>query len=82
MSQSTKTKTQQQNLVNQNKNINLPKLDRIIIKNNGNYKSPNYYQQPYQEKKQSSIDNILKIEGKNNMKPYDQKKPIEKDLKA
>ena len=42
MNQSTKTKSQQVSLMSGNKNINLPKLDRIIIKNNPSYKNPIY----------------------------------------
>lgn len=82
MNQSTKTKSQQVSLLNGNKNINLPKLDRIIIKNNPSYKSP-IYQQPRVEKKPTSIGDILKIEGKNNIK-YNEpnNKGLEKDLKA
>lgn len=50
MNQSTKTKSQQPSLLNQNRNINLPKLDRIIIKNNGNYKNGIYHQPNYQDR--------------------------------
>ena len=87
MNQSTKAKSQQPSLLNQNRNINLPKLDRIIIKNNGNnYKNGGIYHQPsYQERgerKQTNIDSILKIEGKNNMKYSESKNGLDRDVKA
>ena len=67
------------------KNINLPKLDKIIGRNNGissNYKAP---ERSY-EKKHIDIDvaNILKIQGKNSSQKYDvePKRVLERDLKA
>lgn len=78
---------------NPSKNINLPKLDKIIVRNiGGNYKSPNIYQAQGYEKKQVDIDvsNILKIEGRGNQRndysnhhKYDEpKKVLDRDLKA
>jgi hypothetical protein len=47
------------------KNLNLPKLDKIIVRNNpGNYKSPvGIYNEKGYEKKSSEIDvsSLLKI---------------------
>lgn len=95
LSQSTKTKPQQHpQLLHQNRNINLPKLDRIIVRNNaGNYKSPGMYHQPSyherveKERKGMNLDvgNLLKIEGKGSNPRYEYhepKKVVEKDLKA
>jgi len=67
------------------KNINLPKLDRIIVKNNGGYKSPILHQA---DKKSVDVSNVLKIEGRGNHAirydyEYEQsKKNMEKDIKA
>lgn len=71
------------------KNINLPKLDKIIVKNSpSNYKIALQQEKNY-DRKQSQIDvsNLLKIEGKNNQKydinKYDEpKKVLDRDLKA
>lgn len=67
------------------KNINLPKLDKIIVRNG----VANYKNLPGYEKKQPEIDvsNLLKIEGKNSQKydynKYDEsKKVLDRDLKA
>lgn len=65
LNQSAKTKNPSQpSSIHQNRMINLPKLDRIIIKNNGNYKNPNgVYHHPnyHNEKKQIDVSNLLKI---------------------
>ncbi len=52
------------------KNINLPKLDRIIVKNSSPYKGSNHHnpvlhQQP-SEKGSIDVSNMLKIEGRSN----------------
>ena len=55
---------------NPSKNINLPKLDKIIVRNNpANYRSPPIYDKNF-DKKQIDIDvsSLLKIEGKSNQK--------------
>lgn len=82
MNQSTKTKSQQVSLMSGNKNINLPKLDRIIIKNNPSYKNPIYQPPTRIEKKPTNINDILKIEGKNGIKYNQPNRGIEKDIKA
>jgi serine/threonine protein kinase len=55
---------------NGSKNINLPKLDKIIIRNNiSNYRNPvQHYQERNEYRKAVNIDvsNLLKIEGRNN----------------
>jgi hypothetical protein len=70
------------------KNINLPKLDKIIGRNNNN--QVNNYKVPERNYDKKSIDidvaNILKIEGKNSShNKYDPEQPkrvLERDLKA
>ena len=52
------------------KNINLPKLDRMIVKNSSPYKGNNHrnhvlHQQP-SEKGSIDVSNMLKIEGRSN----------------
>ena len=87
LSQSTKAKNPREPTLGMHpsKNINLPKLDKIIVRNGvANYKNiPGY------EKKQAEIDvsSLLKIEGKNSQKydynKYDEsKKVLDRDLKA
>ena len=79
----------------QMKNINLPALDRIIVKNSSPYKGGSIVRQPT-EKKSIDVSNILKIEGKSNnytnqpsnhhmRYDYDyelSKKAAERDIKA
>lgn len=52
------------------KNINLPKLDRIIVKNSSPYKGSNHHNNVlhHQASEKASIDvtNMLKIEGRSN----------------
>ena len=52
------------------KNINLPKLDRIIVKNSSPYKGSNHHHHGlhHQPSDKSNIDvsNMLKIEGRSN----------------
>lgn len=72
------------------KNVNLPKLDKIIVRNNPqNYKNLGQLHERSYDKKQAQIDvsSLLKIEGKNNQKydynKYDEpKKVLDRDLKA
>ena len=47
------------------RNINLPKLDRIIVKNSQN-KNPVVYHQSNDEKRSRDASNMLKIEGRSN----------------
>lgn len=69
---------------------NLPKLDRVIIKNNNNHRSPTgiYQSISQNERKRIDVASMLKIEGKSNNSPkyeysYDNpKKTLERDLKA
>ena len=71
------------------RNVNLPRLDRIIGRNSGNHKGVIHN---YHERERSNIDrrpvnidmgNLLKIEGKNNNPKYEEpKKAIDRDLKA
>ena len=67
MSQSTKDKNPV-SLANypQPKNINLPKLDRIILKNaaNKNVEEPRKHEVQITKPHQVDISNMLKIEGK------------------
>lgn len=76
LSQSTKSKNPNLPVsMHPAKNINLPKIDKIIARNNGSYKSPaGIYHQPnyHNERKQANIDvsNLLKIEGKNSNPKY------------
>ena len=73
MSQSTKTKTEKPSLIGMNKNINLPKLDRIV-RNSGSYKpSINNYEKSEKKYVTPDVGNILKIEGKNSNPRYDYK---------
>ena len=93
MSQSSKTKTEKTTIISQTKNINLPKLDRIIGKNNGGYRNVNP-SHDYHEKEKKNINadmsKILKIEGKSNHPnpryeyhyAEEPKKGLEKDIKA
>ena len=75
------------------KSINLPKLDRIIVKNGGGYKNIIHHPPDRKSDKKSMENNILKIEGKNNQyhidhrirydQDYEQsKKNAERDIRA
>lgn len=83
LSQSTKSKNPREPVQgmgmhlnsNQSKNINLPKLDKIIVRNNpSNYRNPPIYQEKGYDRKQVELDvsNLLKIEGRSSNK-YDNK---------
>lgn len=67
MSQSTKSKNPSQpSNMHPSRMINLPKLDRIIVRNNGNYKSPSgpyhpVHQAHQNDRKQIDVSNLLKI---------------------
>ena len=97
LSQSTKAKnTREMGMVMHpypNKNNNLPKLDRVLIRGHGNYKSPVLYHQDrerergYIRRHAADIDvsNLLKIEGRSNQRNYqydDPKRVLDRDLKA
>lgn len=90
MSQSAKSKNPSQpSNMQPSRLINLPKLDRIIVRNNGSYKSPSaaYHPNHQIDRKHIDVSNLLKIEGKNNNPKYDQKydepkKVLDRDLKA
>ena len=80
----------------QPRNVNLPKLDRIIVRNSGNHKpvgiyhnNPSYHERSNERKQQNQmnidVSNLLKIQGKSNNARYDlsdPKKAIDRDLKA
>lgn len=70
------------------KGINLPKLDRIIVRSSSK-NNPIVHNPPKEEQKQvNNIDmsNMLRIEGKGNSPKYDYryegKKNLDRDLKA
>lgn len=78
----------------QPRNVNLPKLDRIIVRNSGNHKpvgiyhnNPSYHERSNERSKQGQmidVSSLLKIQGKNNARYdlSDPKKAIDRDLKA
>ena len=73
MNQSTKTKNYSQpSAVHPSRIGNLPRLDRIIGRNNSNnYRSPPVYQAGHQvDRRQIDVSSLLKIEGKNSSQKY------------
>lgn len=72
LSQSTKTKNPTNpSLVHPSRHINLPKLDRIIVRNSGNNHKPQHLGAGYHRDRSQArpmgidVSNLLKIEGKN-----------------
>lgn len=64
MSQSTKAKNPSQpSNMHPSRLINLPKLDRIIVRNNNGYKSPSgaYHGSHAHDRKHIDVSNLLKI---------------------